>query len=343
MIWIILPISILIFVDLFIRIYGLRIGLSIFDRSLPFAARIGEEDPQCESFDFPSADGQVLLKGSILESHGDRPRGVVLFCHELGGNRWTARHYCEGLLSAGFTVVTFDFSHHGESEARAGYGQVKWLTDYDVDDVMGAMEFIRTQPEWLDLPFYLFGVSKGAGAALSAAARTAHVSGVVVESAYSTRRLMTLHVTRWLEYAVGRRAKKWIPRWHIEFSLASIRWVSQRRHHCRYADLERDLAALRFTPIFWLSGAGDTYVKPSVIRELCEAAGGDPTADVWIVAGARHNSARLQAPAEYDRRLVEFLERTGELVSDAVSPSAVNIKSLRKIPAQHASTAADSI
>ncbi|MDA0831974.1 MAG: alpha/beta fold hydrolase [Planctomycetota bacterium] len=341
MVWIILSISILILVDLFIYIYGLRVGLPIFDRTLPFAARIGEEDPAVESFFFPSADGRVLLKGSLFNSHHKHPCGLVLFCHEFGGNRWTARHYCEGLLSAGFSVVAFDFSQHGDSEQRDGYDASKWLTEYDVDDVNGAIDFIRTQPEWNELPFFLFGISKGAGAVLSAAARTENVSGVIVESAYSTRRLMTLHASRWLEYALGRRVKAWFPFWRVEMTLAVMRWISQRQHHCRYTNLERQLPALRSKPVFWLSGELDTYVKPSVIQELCQAAGGEPAVDVWIVPGARHNTARVQYPVEYDRRIVEFLERTGRLVQadegDAVPASTVRVQktSARQVSSPH--------
>lgn len=336
MAWLLFPVAILILVDLIVHALGIRLGLSLFDRSLPFAPRVGEVDPGAENFQFPSADGQVLLAGSLLACNRPAPRGVVIFCHELGGNRWTARHYCQGALSAGYHVVTFDFSGHCESESRHGYTLVKWLTEYDVDDVLGAVEFVRSQAEWANVPLFLFGVSKGAGAALSAAARTSLITGVIAEGAHSTRRLMSLHATRWLQLALG-PCHLWFPRWRIDLSLDLIRRLSQLRHHCRYTHLERDLANLTPTPIFWMSGECDTYIKPVVVYELCEAAGGDPAGDVWIVDGARHNSARLQHQHEYDRRVAAFLDRSAASPPGAVSPSTVVARPLvpRQVASQH--------
>ncbi len=299
----------LILIDLLIHLYAVRIGLPLFESPLPFAPRTVERDPHATDFEFASLDGRRRLKGSYLAPAQSPPTALILFCHELDGNRWTAGHYGEGLLLTGCGIVTFDFCNHGESESREGYRPLNWLTEYEVDDVLSAIAHVRKHPEWSRLPLVLFGVSKGAGAALAAAGRSKDVQGIIVESAYSTPRLMSQHVRRWLEYVVGSRIMRWVPQWHIELTLTFMRLVSQWRRKCRFTALERDLRHLKFKPQFWICGGRDNYVTTNVVRDLCRLAGGDPETDVWVVKKARHNSARLESQSEYDRHLADFVAR----------------------------------
>jgi alpha-beta hydrolase superfamily lysophospholipase len=113
-------------------------------------------------------NGQYLL-GSFFRHTSENYRGVVLFCHELNGNRYGVSPYLDSILSAGFDLLTFDFRGHGDSQ----HGNVNQITPrVTVDN----MEDVQTAIDWLRSRFgetcniNLFGMGKGATIALCAAA-----------------------------------------------------------------------------------------------------------------------------------------------------------------------------
>jgi pimeloyl-ACP methyl ester carboxylesterase len=247
----------------------------------------------------------LKLQGSLFRTLQEQPRGLILFCHELDSNRWSALYYCEGLLAEGFNVLAFDFRNHGDSASMSGYEPSCWLTRFEVDDVLAAVAYIDSRPDLRSLPLGVFGVSRGGGAALMAAARCDAVRRVATDGCYSCYEMLFHFTARW----AGLYFPEWIlrmqPLWHVQFVLWVFRSVSQFRRGCRYANIDRALDRLRHKSVFMLSGERDTYVIPQITRNLHARTRQDPSG-LWIVPGAKHNLARQTATDEYDRRLVEF-------------------------------------
>src|SRR5579863_377059 len=165
----IIVVLVLIALEILFQLLVLKFSLPIFEHRPPIGAELYPPVPDAEQVTIVTKDG-LALAGSLLAARGDSPRGVILFCHELDSNRWSALSYCEGLLAAGFHVLTFDFRNQGDSQSFPGYQALHWPSVLEVEDALAAATFISNRPDLAPLPLGVFGVSRGGGVALAAAA-----------------------------------------------------------------------------------------------------------------------------------------------------------------------------
>jgi pimeloyl-ACP methyl ester carboxylesterase len=131
---------------------------------------------------------------------------------------------------------------------------------------------------------------------------------------------MQAHYTdRWGALYFPEQILRRVPEWHKQFTLWLVRTVSEYRRGYKYAIVERAVARLRNKPVLLISGARDTCINPEITRRLYSRTGQSELADLWIVPGAKHNSARQTCPQEYDARLVDFfsaLDPAGSEISE---------------------------
>lgn len=304
--WTILGIvlAVVFFVDLVYHVAAIKVAVPIFEHQPPFAVETFPTDANAERLTFPTTHG-LLLQGTLFRQDRQPPRGLVIFCPELGANRWSATAYCEGLLDSGFNVFSFDFRNQGDSDLMPGYAPIHWLTEFEVDDVLAAIAYTQTRDDLRDVPLGLMGVSRGGAAALVAAARSPLVHCVASDGAFSALGMLLHYANRWGRLYFPEWFLWLLPEWHLCMTLSIIQWVSQVRRGCLYANLERVLPLLRDKPVLMVSGERDTYVIPEITRRLYRKTG-RPTEEVWIVPDAKHNLARQVNPVEYNRRMVEF-------------------------------------
>ena len=277
---------------------------------------------------FPSAGG-VVLRGSLINSDVPNPPGLVLFFPEHRGNHWTAPRYCHALIEQGYVVMSFDVRNQGESGAMADYTPSHWMTDYEMQDVTAAMDFIEADERLSTLPLITFGVSRGGVAALLAACRFHRIRGVVADSAFGTLMTIRHFADRFATLFVPRRLYKLIPDWHINQTLRRVMALSERRRGCRYVHLEDEVKHLESRSVLLISGSSDSYVSTEIARRLQQLAGSGT--QLWIASGAGHNGARLRLPADYDQRVALHASRclesetrvpAGEIKSPALALSA---------------------
>jgi uncharacterized protein len=283
-------------------------------RYTPIVARIFEETPVMlplraqpvagEEVRFTTPDG-LSLAGTYLQATTRSRAGVLVFCHEFLGDRWSAGVYCEGLRELGFDLFTFDFRNHGDSDQEQGHQPLQWVSDRDLTDLRAALDYLRSRPDADPAGFGLFGVSRGGGAALCVAAADPAVWGVVTDGAFPTKGTMLAYILRWAEIYVGsqtiwRRMPIWI--------FAFVGWVSRLRLEYRlgrqFPDVERAVALLAPRPWLAIHGEKDAYIGPEIARGLFARAGGPK--DLWIVPGAKHNRCREIEPDSYRERLEGF-------------------------------------
>ena len=248
-----------------------------------------------------------------MEAFIDMPRrpakGLILFCPELEGSHWSASSYAHGLLEAGFDVVSFDFRSQGESDAHPGYAPLHWPTTFEVEDVRSALRYIQSRQDLSELPLGVMGISRGATPALIAAAESSRVKAVCCEGAYSTDALLVHFISRWATLYVPRFLLPILPKWHIRVTSVLVRWTSQFLRKRRYVVLERWLPKLKNRSVLLVAGERDNYVHPDVGRDLQKRID-SPGVQFWLVPTAKHNRARDVGPAEYDRRLQSFFNKT---------------------------------
>jgi putative phosphoribosyl transferase len=114
-------------------------------------------------------DGATLPGDLVLPP---RPRAVVLFAHGSGSsrhsprNRWVAAE----LRGAGLGTLLIDLLTEDEERRDMRTAELRFDIPLLGRRLVGAIDWLGTQPDTRDLPVVLFGASTGAGAALVAAA-----------------------------------------------------------------------------------------------------------------------------------------------------------------------------
>lgn len=136
---------------------------------------------QYETVAFSSRSDELKLKGWLIKAPENKQ--TIIFAHGYGKNRLQddvpLLPIASSLVHQGFNVLMFDFRNCGESE-----GSLTTLGQYEVRDLLGAVDFIHQQPE-LNRKITLFGFSMGASAAIMAAAEEPSVSAVIADSPYA--------------------------------------------------------------------------------------------------------------------------------------------------------------
>ncbi len=279
---------------------------AIFENVPPFNVVPEPENPNAQRVEFRTADG-LLLKGSLWNSDLESSPGVVVFMPELKGTHWMAARYCHALIEEGFTVLSFDFRDHGESDRSPSYSPIHWMTEYEMTDVEAALEFLESHPKLSSMPMMAFGVSRGGVAALLACCRYPRIRGVIADSAFGTMAMTRYFVDRFVQHVIPERVYRLLPNWHVQLTLKQAVQLSERRRNCSYVHLEKETRGLESGSVLLISGGRDSYVTPEIARRLQDMVGHE--SELWIADKAKHNMSRSVQTAEYDRRVVEHARR----------------------------------
>jgi uncharacterized protein len=279
----------------------------IFEEKPMFCPLRTEPEPGGEDVRFRTQDG-LELHGTYYPAFTDHRAGVIVFCHEFLGDRWSFQPYTEGLRDLGFDLFTFDFRNHGTSDAEGTYHPLQWVSDREVVDLRAALAYLKTRTDRDPAGIGLVGISRGGGAALCVAAHEPAVWAVVTDGAFPTRGTMMAYIKRWAEiYITSQTLMKLLPDWMYDLLGWSALLRSQRKLNRRFPSVQR--AAKRLAPRPWLMvhGARDAYIPPGIAEALFAHAG-DPK-EKWIVPDAKHNRCRELEPEAYRSRLAAFFGR----------------------------------
>ncbi|TWU13770.1 Alpha/beta hydrolase family protein [Symmachiella macrocystis] len=276
----------------------------LFESAPPLQAQLVDPAPDDDPVELTTSTGRRLV-GSLFRHRGGERRGLIIFCHEFTGNRWLFQPYVDFIRDDGFDVFTFDFSNHGQSDAIDGYQPLQWVTEHEVADVDSAIEYVTSQQIASFEEIGLFGVSKGGGAAIVAAARNPRIQAVITDGAFPTHSIVTIYVERWVHLVVAfggllRMLPPWVHAGITRMELARI----QRRRHCRYPHMEKSFRSLTRRPWFLIHGNRDNYVRTEVIEAIFNG-NGQPE-QFWKVNGAKHNQSIQVAQHEYHDKVRSF-------------------------------------
>jgi pimeloyl-ACP methyl ester carboxylesterase len=290
----------------------LRIMLNIFTDTPP-PLSMGPLDFQRiegEHVQFRAADG-VSLHGMFLAGHHEpKRRGMIIFCHEFGSDMYSCARYIRPLLEAGFDVFTFDFRGHGQSSNIPNYTPRQWPTNREVADCLGAFAYVQSVLAGAGLPeeFGVFGISRGAGAALVAMAGDPAAKCIVTDGAFSTDVTLESLIKRWA-YIFAK--VKFLYENHPPAFWRFLRWRlfhrAHRRFNCRFPSVRKAIGRMSPRPIFFIHGERDSYIRSEQTRYLYALA--PQPKFLWIVPDAKHNQSAIIAPDAYRTRTVAFFER----------------------------------
>lgn len=262
-----------------------------------------------EERDFYSADG-IRLSGTFMHPTASHRRGLIIFAPEFKSDRRSCARYCRPLIAAGYDVFSFDFRGHGQSAAEEGYSPRQWASDREVADMMSAIAFGE---QWLEeqgrsIEIGLFGISRGACAAILASAESASIKAVVTDGAFSSDCTLEHLMKRWAKIFAKVRV---VYENHPPEFWRFLRWclflTCRRKFKCIFPSVRKVLTRMIPRPMLFIHGERDSYIPVEQSR-LLYALSAQPKY-LWIVPGAKHNQCVAVRPAEYARRTVQFFDR----------------------------------
>jgi predicted alpha/beta hydrolase len=277
----------------------------IFQELPLFIIPRGQPVPVAEDVSLVTEDGRKL-SGCYLKTVVPR-KGVILFGLEFGSNRWACVPYCELLIAAGYDIFSFEFRGQGESEPQPGYKPLQWVTEHEVCDMKAALAYLKQRPDADPRGLGFFGISKGGGAGLLAAADDPSVRCFVTDGIFATWTTMLPYMRKWVAiYNKNYFVQEVLPDWFYGlFIRAALRQV-RKANSCRFPSLERTLPRLAPRPLLMIHGGADTYIKPNMAQQLFGLAR-EPK-ELWLVEGAKHNQALQVAGDAYRKRVLDFFE-----------------------------------
>jgi dipeptidyl aminopeptidase/acylaminoacyl peptidase len=278
--------------------------LRAFQEQPLFIIPRGQQIADADDVQVHTRDG-LTLRGCYLRTQRPKRLGVILFGLEFGSNRWACVSYCQFLVEEGFDVFAVEFRGQGGSDPQPGYEPRQWVTNYEVQDIEAALAYLKGRSDADTKGIGFFGISKGGGAGLIAAAADPYVRCCVTDGIFSTRSTMIPYMRKWVRI-VGTRywLQRILPTWYYGlFADEGLRRM-QRQNHCRFPELERALPRLAPRPLLMIHGGADTYIKPEMAQALFARA--RQPKEFWLVESAKHNQAHQVAGEAYRKRVLDF-------------------------------------
>jgi len=232
---------------------------------------------------------ETMLSGWIVPA--EQPKAVLLLCHGIDSAAHAMLAKAALFARNGFTCLLFDFRGTG----RSG-GEYVTLGHHESEDVLGAVAFIESQPELNSLPIMCLGESMGGSAVIRAAAVCESIRAVVSESTYATLADALYQRLR----PLGPFAKRVADRCHT---------IGIEKYDLCIADVSPVQVIERIAPrpVLLIHDNLDVLL-PRVETDRLYAAAGEPK-ERWDVPYAPHTFAFMVAPRDYERRVVDFLDR----------------------------------
>jgi pimeloyl-ACP methyl ester carboxylesterase len=219
------------------------------------------------------------------------PVGTVVFLHGYGASKAQSLAVAPFLVHAGYNVLAFDFRAHGQSG-----GSYTTVGLDEVEDVRAALGWLASAPPGSDpSEVALMGWSMGAATALNAAAHGIYVRALVLDSPFAS---LDVVAGRILTQSTGLPAQP--------FATVGFAWAQWMTHASVRDDRPVAEAPHVATPLLVIQGLSDTLAGGG--GQAVSAAAG-PNATLWLVPGAGHVDAVNEQPAEYQARVLSFLDR----------------------------------
>jgi uncharacterized protein len=245
-----------------------------------------------EDFNVRAPDGVELCGWRI---HATAPNGGwVLLFHGVSDNRSGVLGQAEFLLRHSYSVVMMDSRAHGESGGNmATYG---WKERYDtvaVTNALYASEHVRH--------LFALGVSMGAAIALQSAAVEPRIEAVVAEDPFANLREVAYDDAGFDAFPLlGETLFR-------PAVIVAMLWIHEEGGFDPDGVSPEKAVAERPFAVLLICGTADHRIPCRHAERIYAAARGPK--ELWIVQGAGHASALGHAPAEYERRVIDFFSK----------------------------------
>lgn len=242
-----------------------------------------------EEIQFPSRDKLRISGWLIPASPENAVRAVVILCHGYPENRVEMLPYARMLYEAGLTTLLFDFRALGESE-----GNLCSIGRDEVEDLLGALDYLEARAEYADYTFGTLGLSLGGAVGLMTAARDERLRAVVAEASYPT-----------LQHALDARCRFFLgplaPTVAHPIRFWARRWLPFQPHEVAPLDA---IGSIGPRAVMLIQGQRDPLVRWQDAVAMYHAA--QEPREIWLLPRSSHARCLRDAPEEYACRVTAF-------------------------------------
>jgi Dipeptidyl aminopeptidases/acylaminoacyl-peptidases len=254
-----------------------------------------DETPQSAGLPFTevsfSSRGDGLnLKGWFIPAQGSTK--TVIFAHGYRKNRLQndvpGLPLAQALAADHYNVLMFDFRNSGESD-----GKLTSVGQYEVQDLLGAVDFIQSKPE-ISSQIVLMGFSMGAATAILAGAREPAVTAVIADSPFADlKTYLNQNLSVWTE----------LPSFPFNQAFFMIVPVMTGLDMNEVSPV-KEVKNLGGHPLLLIHGTGDQDIPIENSEDLQQAY---PQAQLLRVPGATHVKNYETDPGLYLSTVTSFL------------------------------------
>lgn len=237
---------------------------------------------------FHAADG-VPLSGWLVPAGGSR--GTVILVPGFDADRAGMIPYARLLHSAGFTTLLYDSRGTGASGGRFSFGPK------EVEDVRGAVRYLRGRPDLDRHGTALLGVSLGAGVAIVAGSEIPSVRAVIADSPYVNQDRFFGGLDHLSIHSVS-------------LPLAPVaQWTAERLTGADFEEFSPLEGANRFgpRPLLLIHSRDDRNPTTPYADSLALLRAAGPGARLWVAPRGGHAGALAAQPAAYRDHVIPFL------------------------------------
>jgi fermentation-respiration switch protein FrsA (DUF1100 family) len=242
-----------------------------------------------ENVSFPSGDGVELSGWYIPARH--EPQGTIILCHGMSANRVEMLPWAAILWEHDFSLLMFDFRRLGESGGERCTAGL-----FERQDLLGAVDFVKSHPGMADLPLGVFGFSMGGATAIMTAADDPRILAVATHGAFATlggaiRQRCRHHfgpfapLAERIVLAYGRRTRRFLFRPEFVMPVNAVPRLMPR-------------------PLLLLHGERDPIVPRAHAQDLFAASSG--SASLHLLPRSRHKRINRKIRPETHMRVVNF-------------------------------------
>ena len=218
---------------------------------------------------------------------------VIVLSHGYGDNQAQMLPYAEFLHGAGYSVLTYDMRNRG----RSG-GEAMTLGALESLDLVSAVDYLTTRADVDGGRIGALGVSLGGSTTLLAAADDRRIKAIVDDSGFSDAPAV---IESSFEHFIGLPAFPFAP-----ITMAIVGWrTGIDATRIRPVDV---VARIAPRPLLIIHCMGDRVVPP-VNSERNFMAAGEPKS-IWRIPTGGHIAGHTVARQEYERRVIEFFDRS---------------------------------
>lgn len=242
---------------------------------------------------FKSRDGRLNLSGYFYPTTASR--AAIILCHGFHGGAVDTNRAATIGQASGYNTFTLDFRGCGESD-----GKTTSVGYWEVDDLLGAVEYVKSRPEVDPNKIAVYGFSMGGAVAMLAAERDPSIRAIITDAAFASLDSL-LSVKFKLFYRLPsfpfRHTAVWWSRW---FSQTTGKRVDPVKA------LQKMTAEGRQIPHLIIHGQADNVIPVDNAHLIYEHSPGPKS--LWIVEEAGHVAAGYYDEQAYMAKICEFLD-----------------------------------